>query len=103
MPYDWSELQAAHAAVIDEYRSGYLVTIGAYQALCVQSTLRQAWAAELWGRDNTYRLTLTVMLADIGGTVPAVRSLATYRGTSYRILEIAQQLVGSVQLHLGDA
>lgn len=104
MPYDWSQLQAAHAAVIDEYRSGYLVTIGAYQAPCVESALRASWAAELWGRDNTYRLTVTVMLDAIGGTAPAVRSTVTYRSTTYRILEISQaQLIGSVQLHLGDA
>jgi len=100
---DWSILAEMTSDAVAVFRSGQRVTIGTALLDCIEGTLRSSWAAEAWGRDNTYRLSLTVRRADLT-TLPAVRSTVTYRGTTYRIIERAENnLAGSVQLHLGDA
>ena len=102
MPYDWTAVADTTADVLAEYASGYLVTVGTAQVACTESVLRASWAAEQWGRDNTYKMTLTIALSALA-SLPAVRSTVTYRGTSYRIIDIAtNNLAGMVQLHLAD-
>lgn len=104
MPYDWQQVQDWLADVNDEFASGYLATVGTTQVPVTESVLRASWAAEQWGRDNTYQFSLSMMLADLGGTLPEVRNTITYRGSTYRIIGITQnRLTGQVQLHLGDA
>jgi len=103
MSYDWSQARAMAEAAIDAYAAPSPVTIGSAQYPCTQGAMRREAAQERWGRDNTYRLTLTVKRALLSA-VPTVRTTVTYGGVSYRILDITDNaLTGQTQLHLGDA
>lgn len=101
--FDWADIQGMTANVISEYASGELLTVGTAQVACTEGTMRAAMAGEQWGRDNQRTMPVCVAAADLP-TLPAVRSTVTYRSTTYRILDIAENKpAGIVTLYLGDA
>lgn len=100
---DWEALQELNADILAEYASGQTAVFGSVRASPTEGQVARGKAFERWGSDTTYRRTLYVV-AGIFSTLPAVRSTCTYRGATWRIIDIDHnESAGIIAFHLADA